>query len=351
MSQGKVWIFAWLLASFIVTPTVCFATSKGSIPSIDLRVFRPSTSADASLYLESSQSPGAWQGHVGSWFSYMYRPVVVRASDGSVATSIIGHQLTMDVVGSIGISDFGALGVSVPSILYQHGDENAVSASVRGPRPLVSQALGDIALTAKVSLVRYELGGFGLAALGQLSLPTGETYGFAGEGKVTSELRLLAEYHLLAASIRATSGFKVRTRERSYDGDTWGNEIPWGVGVSVFPRAFGWDENGKWTWSVEAYGHLPAGPEAPFTSVAQSPAVTALSARYEVARDFFVTVGVHSPITRAVGVPDVGGVLGFSYAPKRSDMDEDGIDDQDDECPELAEDIDGDEDDDGCPDF
>jgi hypothetical protein len=55
------------------------------------------------------------------------------------------------------------------------------------------------------------------------------------------------------------------------------------------------------------------------------------------------------PLDSAVGVPAVRGVIGISWAPRFEDADGDGIGDDADDCPELAEDPDHVEDDDGCP--
>ena len=60
-------------------------------------------------------------------------------------------------------------------------------------------------------------------------------------------------------------------------------------------------------------------------------------------------VSASAPLDSAVGVPSVRFVIGISWAPRFQDADADGIADDKDDCPELAEDKDGVEDDDGCP--
>jgi len=52
-----------------------------------------------------------------------------------------------------------------------------------------------------------------------------------------------------------------------------------------------------------------------------------------------------------VGTPSVRPILGLGWAPRVHDQDTDGVPDEVDQCPELAEDKDGFEDSDGCPDF
>jgi OOP family OmpA-OmpF porin len=56
-----------------------------------------------------------------------------------------------------------------------------------------------------------------------------------------------------------------------------------------------------------------------------------------------------SQIRLASSIPR--GELGLGWAPRVHDQDEDGVPDEVDQCPELAEDKDGFEDSDGCPDF
>ncbi len=297
-------------------------------------------------------SPGAGMWNAGSLFSWAYRPVVLRDAQDEVVAELVSQQLSLDLLGSVGVTDRAAVGLSLPVVVHQDGDTSPETAAVLGDSSLPGQALGDAAVTGKVTLVPYqEMGGFGLAALGRVGIPTGDRKGYVGEGAVTSQIRLLAEYRLIAVAAQVSAGFKLRTQEHSFAGETWGNEIPWGVALSLQPQALGWDDSGRFTWVVEAHGALPAGPTAPFTSAPLSPAMAGASARYEFARDLSVIGGVEGPIGGGVGVPLVRAVAGIGWAPRTHDMDGDGVDDDRDECPELAEDLDGFEDHDGCPDF
>ncbi len=326
--------------------------SNAQVPSVDVRHFQPPTSPDGSLYLESTRSPGAGLWNVGSWLSWAYRPVVLRDADDEVVAKLVSHQLSLDVLGSVGVTRHAAIGLSIPAVLVQQGDTNPQTASVLGDSSLPSQALGDLAITGKVTLLTYEpMGGFGLAALARVTAPTGSRTSYVGEGALTSEVRMLAEYSFVAAKAQATAGFKLRTEERSFAGETWGNEIPWGVGLTLLPQALGLDSSGHWAWTLEAHGALPAGPANPFSSLPVSPALVGASSRYQVATDLFLSAGLEAPLDGAVGVPLARALLGISWAPRVHDMDGDGVPDDIDQCPELAEDHDGFEDHDGCPDF
>jgi OOP family OmpA-OmpF porin len=63
-----------------------------------------------------------------------------------------------------------------------------------------------------------------------------------------------------------------------------------------------------------------------------------------------ITLGGGSGLVEGVGVPRVRVFAGVLYALEKRDRDGDGIDDASDQCPTLAEDKDGYEDADGCPD-
>ena len=93
--------------------------------------------------------------------------------------------------------------------------------------------MGDVGLSAKaVILPAGDLGGFALAALARVTLPTGDPTSLtSSEGSATGELRLLSELSLVAFSLRATVGVTVRGQETTYVGQTMGHELPWGAAV------------------------------------------------------------------------------------------------------------------------
>jgi hypothetical protein len=74
-----------------------------------------------------------------------------------------------------------------------------------------------------------------------------------------------------------------------------------------------------------------------------------VSSRY-TAGALSLLAGVELPLNDAVGSPSVRPVLSIGWAPRFEDADGDGIADDLDDCPEVAEDIDGFEEEDGCPD-
>jgi len=316
------------------------------MPSLELRGFYLPTDPMGSLYLEPTSTPAAGEWNVGAFLSYARRLVVLEDSAGEEIATPLEHQLSLDYLGSIGLGARIALGLSVPTAMYQTGDDVT---ELVGAEALPRTAIGDLAFTGKATLVPIgELGGYGVAVLGRLTAPTGDRRSYLSDGATTGELRLLGEANLLAFALRATAGFRARAADRTYVNETFSHSLPWGAGLTFKPRVLGIDNAGRWLWLAEVHGSVAVTPE--FAAGPQSPALGGLAARYTV-DEVSTIAGVELPIGSAVGTPQVRFVLGVGWAPRFHDQDGDGIEDDADECPEYPEDLDGFEDHDGCVDW
>ncbi len=338
---GTHFLFASVLA------LVATQAHAAEVPSLDLRRLELPTDPEGGLYTEPARAPGPLNWNAALVSSYANRLVVLESESGEQLAVPVRHQLSVDYLFGIGLGDRIALGLALPSVVYQTGSD--VSGQLTGAAPLPKSALGDLGLSAKaVLLPAGDLGGFSLAALARVTLPTGDPTSYVSNGSSTGELRLLSELSLLVLNLRATVGAKVRGEQTTYVDASFGHELPWGAAVLLRPQALGWDDKGRWSWSIETHGAVALTPS--FASRAASPAVIGAVARYTPS-EISILAGVEAPLSSAVGVPSVRGVLGLGWAPRFYDADQDGIEDEKDECAELAEDRDGFEDGDGCPDF
>jgi OmpA-OmpF porin, OOP family len=315
------------------------------VPSLDLRNFRPSTDPQAILYLEPVSTPGPAHWNVGAWASYAQRLVELEDAEGETLLVPVRNQFSLDYTAGIGLGERLALGLSLPTVLYQEGDELPRSL---GNGTLPTTSIGDLGLSAKAALLPPgAFGGLGFGALAELTLPTGNGASYVSESSATGGLRLLGELGLVALTLRASVGARVRGSEQDYAGERFGHDLPWGLGLSVRPQAFGLDDAGHWVWTLEGRGALAL---SEFASGPQSPATLGAGARYAFG-DTALVLGAEAPLSDAVGAPLVRGVVAVVWAPRFYDIDSDGFEDESDDCPELAEDRDGFEDSDGCPDF
>ncbi len=342
--RGSGW---WCLSVLLGGLLAAWPARAADVPALNLRRFELPTDEAGGLYTEPARAPGPLNWNAAVVASYAHRLVVLEDGAGNEVAVPVRHQLSLDYLFGIGLGDRIALGVSLPSAIYQDGTD--LSDRLSGAASLPTSALGDVALSAKAILLPAgDLGGFALGALGKVTLPTGDPTSYLSEDSATGELRLLSELGLVALTLRATVGVKVRGSEISYGERGFGHELPWGAAVVLRPQALGWDKTGRFSWSIETHGAVGLTPS--FAASAASPAAIGAVVRYTPG-EVSLLAGVEAPLNSAVGVPSVRGVLGIGWAPRFLDADGDGIEDDKDECAELAEDRDGFQDSDGCPDF
>lgn len=345
------------------------AAAPQSEVSVDLRTWRPSPDPQAGLILEPSESACRWCWNVAAWLAYAQDPVSIR-NGSAIAWRPVRNQLAADVTSGLGLGARIAVGIDVPLVLWQAGSARPSTASggANAPASAAQSALGDVALSGKVTIVSNDRQGIavgpGLAAVADVSLPTGNRSSYAAEGAVTGSLRVLGEYALGVGAIRVELGFALRPDWRTWSPDlalspvTFGDSIPWAIALTLRPKAFApvLDAGDRQEWELAAYGAVPADPVAPFGlggagAAIQSPALLAFDDRVSLdrRRDLYFIAGIEAGLDGAAGVPAVRGVLSLGWTPRTHDRDGDGVPDDVDQCPDLPEDRDGIQDDDGCP--
>ncbi len=352
---------AWGLACAALASGLTTEAGAQERPALDMRTWRPSTDPNASLVIEPAVTPGPGVLTLGAYGHYAFHPVTLRqAGTDNVAHRPLAHALGVDPIVNLGIGQRLAIGATLPVLLYQDGT-SPLPPTVSQVPSVPSSGFGDLGLSLKGAILRNENGGFGLGALGFVSLPTGNRSGFAGESGPTVTARLLAEYTLLVAVAQASIGYKLRTEHHTWPdasagGVRFGDEIPWTFGLAMRPGVLGIDPRNRQRIELGLHGWLPAGPVGPFGlgdpgSAALSPVQLAVSDRIELGhyRDTFVTIGGELGLTDAVGVPAFRAIIGIGWTPRAHDLDGDGVKDDVDGCPEIPEDKDGFEDSDGCP--
>lgn len=336
-------------------------------PSADLRGLYAPLHHDSGMTVESVRSPATGEVTAAARLSYAFRPVVLRDADAEIAARVLEHQFTGDFVASVGLFERLTLGLDLPLVLAQTGDEIAPGSDLARyidaePPPLT--AIGDLAIRAKGTIVipdTDELGlsrGFGLAIDERFTVPTGDERSFLAEGNVTSETRVYGElsHGPVLGSLRA--GVKVRAEEGAYACDPdeprdactsrFGHELPLAFGLALRPQALGVDPDGIVTIWAETRGYLPLHPVQPFDAGAPAGWFASLAGRFAFG-DLGLLAGVEVGLRDGVGNAPFRATLGLSVAPRAADQDKDGMADDEDKCPTFAEDRDGFEDSDGCP--
>jgi hypothetical protein len=310
---------------------------------------------------------GSLQWNVGTWLRYAQSPVLVRdPSSGGIVSRPVENRLSLDVIAGLGLGDRAEIGIDLPALLWQEGTSSLPEDVVAGGH-VDRTGLGDVGLLGKLTILSNDRqglrSGVGVAVLGDVTLPTGDRNGFEGEGAVTVSARVAAEMALGVGAVQAQLGVRARISDRVWPEDgvgavAFGQSVPWTFGLVMRPRAWlpAFDASDVQSWELALHGALPAGPVAPFGlggpgASELSPLLLAVDDRVAVlrSRDAYLLAGVDIGLDHAVGVPEFEGVVAVGWAPRPHDADGDGVPDDVDQCPELPEDRDGIQDEDGCP--
>jgi outer membrane protein OmpA-like peptidoglycan-associated protein len=120
---------------------------------------------------------------------------------------------------------------------------------------------------------------------------------------------------------------------------TAGTEIPFGAGIAYAISKQKFDVVG------EIFGTVPVGDKENY-----QPLEAILGVKLYLARNSFLSLGAGRGLMPAKGGnPDVRAFIGIVFEPNLGDRDGDGLKDDVDACPDEPEDLDGFEDEDGCP--
>ena len=333
----------------LVIHSVAWAASLLTIPGAaqttispqDLRNFSPPTDPESSLYLEKPTTEGAGAYNVGVWFSYANQLLLLEAASGTEARPL-EHQYSADYVASLGIGDRVSVGLALPTVIYQAGNDEAL---ITEGGELPRTALGDLRTDIKATLLTPgTLGTLALAGLFRGTLPTSGEFSYAGHESIGGELRMLAELSFVTTKLQATGGIRLRD-EVVVPGEQLGSDLPWGAAALW---TLGGGSRDKWRWILATEARGSVGLEPRVAAEVSSPILAGLSLRM-LAEDWSLLAGAEAGLNQGLGGPRVRAVLSAGYAPRIKDADQDGLEDHVDQCPFVAEDADGFQDADGCP--
>ena len=329
--------------------------------SIDVERFKPASDHYGYTVTESAATLKHLQVGVGLWGNYAEDEVSfyldntrARLWEDELATTLVSddgdgvvdRRSYANLQFGMGISQYFSFSVDMPVLLWQEGYEPA---NLRDPanfdNELVSSGPGDLRITPKAVVLNRDEFPVGIAVLARITAPTGKPISFIGEGDPTFTPMLAIEasdkpIHGREYIIRAAGniGYKVRT-DAVYGDLVIGNELVWAAAVELHPHeilSLGADIAGATTGDVRT-NPIEVIPWLQFGA-------------YDL---FTVRGGVGLSLSPGLGAPDYrifgGATLAPSFNPKDLDRDKDGIQNNQDQCPNVPEDLDGFQDEDGCP--
>jgi OmpA-OmpF porin, OOP family len=352
---------AALLASAGQAEAQSCQPANGLSPCIDADNLWVTPGAGLFFAVAPTMTMPAGRASFGLVLSYLSRPVgLAVSSPSSAGTTIhaIDNAIDATFLGSLGVSDRFELTLAAPITLYQNG---AGLGAVTGTNDeLVRSAVRDFRFGGALAILQRsrvgEIRGPALTLRVEFAAPTGSPGSFAGGSTMTAAPSLAFDQHFGKLDLAAQVGARIRGESKLANAVV-GTQIYYSLGASyaVIP-------DGLLSVSGEAFALLTLAEQGPTmhgsdpgTSQPLVPAEWIASATTTpfLAGDLGFSLGGGGALPLspdALTTPRFRFNLGLRYAPTGHDRDGDGILDRDDKCPDVAEDRDGFQDEDGCPD-
>ncbi len=274
--------------------------------------------------------------------SFGWAPLtLVDGEDGTVG-KLLSSVIGLHIMTSIGVTDWLEIGIDLPIMLMGAG--NSIQGFRDEPLGENTVALGMIRLVPRIRVAGRERTrdrlGFGIALLLDTSLPTGDVDAYAGDDGFRMDPTLAADLHFKRGpSLMANVGYRLRP-ETSLGVLEVDDALTFGAGAEV-PIV------GVLHLAGEVFGSMLVAGAA---SVEEIP-VEAIGSVRLVGDRWLGQFGAGSGLTGGAGAMDYRLVSSLGYHSLGDpDADQDGLRRSVDSCPRAAEDLDGFEDEDGCPD-
>lgn len=362
----------WLL------PGTAWSQSRDATP------FPNAPTPHALLHLHGAGTLEHLQMFVGLGLGYANDPAVASVGNRAVAR-LIQHRAHAELALGIGLFSRFELALGLPIYLRQ------TSADFYPPGSgTIDSGAGDLRIVPKVHL--WAGHGFGLAAVAELTLPTGRDEALMGDGGVTVAPRLIADYtHRVGLHLAFNVAYRIRAQKQLVDLPL-DDELLLGIGVE---QRLGLSQLSAGAELDASLGFGTSNEDDALVSERKTPVELAGFLRWRGKTGLLATFAVGAGLSGGYGAADLRVLLSIGWtvptrdpSPPRPatrpttqptslpatakandgragklaaadfdkqaaadpDPDGDGIPNSRDKCPNEPEDFDGFEDTDGCPD-
>ncbi len=323
--------------------------------AFDLQLLSPNPGAGRFLALPSPTLHSHLDYSLGLQFNYAHAPLFLQTGDHEgVGATIVGYRADAVLEAALGLGGWFELGVALPTVFQGGFDSSAVRASKidLDLTEIPEVVLGDLRLYPHLRLFDVANGAFKGSLSVVITLPTAGQAAFVGEKGPVVEPRLSLGGEVGPLEIAGYGGFRYRSAgEEDFISIPLGNELTYGVGLGL-------ELLSSLHVFSELYGKMPVDLFGGETSLSDAygqglmPAEFVSGVRFFWAEAFNVYIAAGAGVTPGYGVSTPRVLAGIEYGvgvKQGNDRDGDTVLDAHDRCPREAEDLDGFEDGDGCP--
>ena len=318
--------------------------------------FRLSSDRDGMLDVEWAEARGNMAVSAALWAGFANDPLVLyQGQPDDRAGSLVHDRAGGSLSVSVSPRQWLQFALDLPLVIYQDRPSASVIAPM-GLESLHSFGTSNMRLSAKLVVLRQADHGVSVAVIPAVILPTRSTsdayfddrgFGFAPEVAISKRW----------AGWRAGLDAGYRLRHRA----TFLNQI---VDDELFAHAglgYRFGDRGGPPVGINLTMSGATAARAPFQNFNENHLEGLIGASYDLGHDAQVFGGAGMGLRKGFGTPDWRGLAGLRFGfgeaavaptapPRELDRDGDGILDSSDACIDQPEDVDGFQDDDGCPD-
>lgn len=297
---------------------------------VDAERFKPAVTPDGWLQAEGSgirESADPFE--LGAYANFAGHPLIVKGGDGSRVHSFVSHRLGFDFIASVTPVEPLSIGIDLPMFIAQGGDANP---SFGG--------LGNLRVVPKLRILD-DRKNLGLAVAVEVRAPT-HTGDYSGDSKSFAAIPKVILDHRFRGGLRIGFNTGVMLKQ----GDRFSNVSM--ASEFQYAAAIGYRFGGM-RGKTELAFELDGGVGLVEQDAEELPLEGLAFLRQALGSDVDLTVGGGMGLVGGYGVPTYRFVVGLRGRPTSHDRDRDGIPDDEDTCPDEAEDTDRYQDLDGCP--
>ena len=331
----------------LVLPAIARAQDVPFDSSIEVNLFEPSQGPHSFLTVAGAEVLSHKRFALSLWANYMTKPFTVfNVSDpegGEITgtrSEVIKDLFAGALTASMGLRDRYQLNLVLPAVFAMSGDGVDPDTAMPGTDGLKVSGLGDLKLEVALQLVRKDR--FMFAFLPAVTVPTSTGSGanqWLGDDLPSFRPRLAAEWSPRkgAFTVGANLGGIFRKPREVYASKV-GQQLTYGGAMAIHATE-------KIDFVAEVFGRKGFDGDLDGSPLEADGAVK-LRANGSLA----LLAGGGAGLVKGLGSPGLRLFAAVLWSPDYRDNDHDGVANQSDRCPAAAEDKDGFQDDDGCPD-
>ena len=335
---------AALCSFLLLAPIQAQAGDPPFDPAIDVQLYDYAVGPKTFFTVADADVAAKKQLTVDMFITFLTNPFTVyNVSPGEdmitgARTQVVKSVLAGQLSGAYGLSDKLQVGLMLPMVFSMAGDGLDPKTAMPASTDLRVAGLGDLAAELKYRLVRKN--DWRVAAIGAVTLPSSFGSGgsqFIGDDLPTLRGRVAAQFLRGKFSAGTNVGVIFRKPREIYASEI-GQQLTWS-GAAAF----------RVTERFSLIGEVFGRTGLFKFDLDRSPMEAGGGLRVQATSSLAVVAGGGAGLIKGIGSPDVRAFFSVGYAPDIRDTDGDGVPNGRDQCPLVAEDHDGYNDRDGCP--